>query len=186
MPSQDTIPDDDEVRHTYNFAPGNYGLVYRANAPDTGAPSQEEPTETNHSNDAETTQPTQTTQTVDGTQETEIGSTPSSQGADPVQYKIQAMKWGLVPFWTKRNPDLGSMMRTINCRDDSLMRNGGMWNTMKHKKRCVVVAQGFYEWLKKNDGKEKLPHFVKRKDGKMMCFAGLWDCCKFEGDISVV
>jgi putative SOS response-associated peptidase YedK len=89
------------------------------------------------------------------------------------------MKWGLIPFWTKRNPDYGSMMKTINCRDDSLIENKGMWTTMKQKKRCIVLAQGFYEWLKK--GKDKVPHFVKRKDGKLMCFAGLWDCVQYEG-----
>ena len=53
---------------------------------------------------------------------------------------------------------------------------------MKQKKRCVVVCQGFYEWLKKDGGKEKIPHFVKRKDGRLMCFAGLWDCVQFEGE----
>jgi hypothetical protein len=52
---------------------------------------------------------------------------------------------------------------------------------MKQKKRCIVIAQGFYEWLKKNGGKEKIPHFVKRKDGKLMCMAGLWDCVQYEG-----
>jgi hypothetical protein len=52
---------------------------------------------------------------------------------------------------------------------------------MKQKKRCIVIAQGFYEWLKKNGGKEKIPHFIKRKDGKLMCMAGLWDCVQFEG-----
>lgn len=57
-----------------------------------------------------------------------------------------------------------------------------MWNTMKQKKRCVVICQGFYEWLKKNGGKEKIPHFVKRKDGQLMCFAGLWDCVQYEGE----
>lgn len=72
-------------------------------------------------------------------------------------------------------------MKTINARDDSLMENRGMWNTMKKSKRCIVVAQGFYEWLKKNGGKEKVPHFVKRKDGQLMCFAGLWDCVQYEG-----
>jgi len=88
---------------------------------------------------------------------------------------------GLVPFWTKRNPDYGSVMKTINARDDSLAKSGGMWNTMKQKKRCIVVAQGFYEWLKKNGGKEKIPHYVKRKDEQLMCFAGLWDCVQYEG-----
>ena len=52
---------------------------------------------------------------------------------------------------------------------------------MKQKKRCIVVAQGFYEWLKKNGGKEKIPHYVKRKDDQLMCFAGLWDCVQYEG-----
>jgi hypothetical protein len=56
-----------------------------------------------------------------------------------------------------------------------------MWTTMKQRKRCVVIAQGFYEWLKKNDGKEKIPHYVKRKDGRLMCMAGLWDCVQYEG-----
>lgn len=81
----------------------------------------------------------------------------------------------------KRKPDYGSMMKTINCRDDSLAENRGLWNSMKHRKRCIVVCQGFYEWLKKNGGKEKIPYFVKRKDGQLMCFAGLWDCVRFEG-----
>jgi putative SOS response-associated peptidase YedK len=88
---------------------------------------------------------------------------------------------GLVPFWTKRNPDYGSKMKTINCRDDSLFEDRGMWTTMKKQKRCIIVAQGFYEWLKKNTGKEKIPHFTKRKDGQLMCFAGLWDRVQFEG-----
>jgi putative SOS response-associated peptidase YedK len=52
---------------------------------------------------------------------------------------------------------------------------------MKKSKRCIVVAQGFYEWLKKNGGKEKIPHYTKRKDGQLMCFAGLWDCVQYEG-----
>lgn len=57
-----------------------------------------------------------------------------------------------------------------------------MWTSMKRKKRCIVVCQGFYEWLKKGPGgKEKIPHFVKRKDGELMCFAGLWDRVRYEG-----
>lgn len=80
-------------------------------------------------------------------------------------------------------------MKTINCRDDSLLHNSGMWNSMKKKKRCVVLAEGFYEWQKK--GKDKvlsiscrlsptyrcqIPHYIKRKDGNLFFMAGLWDC----------
>jgi putative SOS response-associated peptidase YedK len=72
-------------------------------------------------------------------------------------------------------------MRTINCRDDSLADNKNMWNTMKKRKRCIVLCQGFYEWLKKNNGKEKIPHYIKRKDNQLMCFAGLWDVVKYDG-----
>ncbi|KAI9644007.1 hypothetical protein NHQ30_007359 [Ciborinia camelliae] len=158
-------PDDEGAgapRQSYNFAPGYHGIVYRANVPDWGAgPRQHKEDRTEHG-----------TEEPDATEQEE-----HTNGA--VQYKLQSMKWGLIPFWTKRNPDYGSMMKTINCRDDSLIENKGMWNTMKQKKRCIVIAEGFYEWLKK--GKEKLPHYIKRKDGQLMCMAGLWDVVQYEG-----
>ena len=182
----DEAPEDDEIRQSFNFAPGYHGLVYRADVPDYGAgPRHSTP---------------------------EDGEQPVEEAASQVEdhretrYKLQAMKWGkttlclcdevempymnsheliqqlgLVPFWTKRNPDYGTVMKTINARDDSLAENRGMWNTMKQKKRCIIVAQGFYEWLKKNGGKEKIPHYMKRKDEQLMCFAGLWDCVQYEG-----
>lgn len=173
MPADDAPDDDnDHIRQSYNFAPGYHGLIYRADTPDSGAGSQDDNNEKDDtaepsSKRAKTSHATY--HSVDGLSTAET------------KYKLQAAKWGLVPFWTKRAPDYGSQMRTINCRDDSLLENRGMWNTMKQRKRCIVVAEGFYEWLKKNNGKEKLPHFVKRKDGQLMCFAGLWDCVQYEG-----
>ncbi|KAF7188507.1 Abasic site processing protein [Pseudocercospora fuligena] len=174
MPVNDA-PDDDnqQLRQSYNFAPGYHGLIYRAQTGDRGA--GETGAEVRQNDDGEPSPKkakaklSSTPQTVDGraTQET--------------KYKLQAAKWGLVPFWTKRPPDYGSQMRTINCRDDSLIENRGMWNTMKQRKRCIVVAEGFYEWLKKNNGKEKIPHFMRRKDGQLMAFAGLWDMVQYEG-----
>ncbi|PMD45195.1 DUF159-domain-containing protein [Hyaloscypha variabilis F] len=164
MPVYDAPNDegDHAPRQSYNFAPGYHGIVYRADTPDWGAGRRHHKKGEGESDE----QPA-----VDTEEET-------SETHD-VRYRMQSMKWGLIPFWTKRNPDYGSMMKTINCRDDSLIENKGMWTTMKQKKRCIVVAQGFYEWLKK--GKDKIPHFVKRKDGKLMCFAGLWDCVQYEG-----
>ncbi|KAF2844763.1 DUF159-domain-containing protein [Plenodomus tracheiphilus IPT5] len=156
MPVQEA-PDDNAVRQSYNFAPGYHGLVYRADGAEFGGAAHQD------SKDASE---------ADVKREGATGDT---------KYKLQSMQWGLVPFWTKRNPDYGSKMKTINCRDDSLIEDRGMWTSMKKKKRCIIVAQGFYEWLKKNNGKDKLPHFTKRKDGQLMCFAGLWDCVQFEG-----
>ncbi|KAM0424671.1 hypothetical protein ACHAPT_010197, partial [Fusarium lateritium] len=159
----DDAPEDEgdgTPRNSYNFAPGYHGIVYRANTPDRGAGHQDT-----------------------GNKERQLVGIPNSAEPAPssehVKYKLQSMKWGLVPSWTKRNPDYGSMLKTINCRNDSLSSPGGMWATMKARKRCIVVAQGFYEWLKTS--KEKRPHFVKRKDDRLMCFAGLWDCVQYEG-----
>lgn len=158
MPVDDAPADegDGAPRQSYNFAPGYHGIVYRADTPDWGS-----------------------------------GPKPEASGRDQdvaihndkyekPEYKLQSMKWGLIPFWTKRNPDYGTIMRSINCRDDSLSTPGGMWATMKARKRCVVIAQGFFEWLKTGP-KDKLPHFIRRQDGGLMCFAGLWDCVKYEG-----
>ena len=177
MPADEAPSDDDEqIRQSYNFAPGYHGLIYRANTSDRGTDA----TPHSEQND-ENGEPSP--------KKAKLSHSPPSSSAHEVdglatketKYKIQAAKWGLIPFWTKRQPDYGSMMRTINCRDESLIENRGMWNTMKQRKRCIVVAEGFYEWLKKNNGKEKIPHFMKRKDGGLMCFAGLWDCVQYEG-----
>ncbi|KAI0164221.1 DUF159-domain-containing protein [Hypoxylon sp. FL1284] len=170
MPVDDAPDDegDESPRQSYNFAPGYHGIVYRADVPDWGAGPRRQ-----HAGASDTT----------STEAEKEGA--ADEGASehrPVGYKLQSMKWGLIPFWTKRNPDYGSMMKTINCRDDSLAQGGGMWSTMKARKRCVVVAQGFYEWLKKDGGRERLPHYTKRRDSKLMCFAGLWDVVQYEGD----
>ncbi|KAI9850350.1 MAG: hypothetical protein M1838_005797 [Thelocarpon superellum] len=158
----DEMPEDERTRDSYNVAPGYYEPVYRADVPDRGAGER-----SHGSGEQDEEHPPE-----------DRGE--ASDGAKSTKYKLQSMKWGLVPFWTKRNPDYGSLMKTINCRDDSLLEDRGMWTSMKKKKRCIVVCQGFYEWLKKNGGKEKIPHFVQRKDRKLMCFAALWDCAQFE------
>ncbi|KAG9248613.1 hypothetical protein BJ878DRAFT_487566 [Calycina marina] len=167
MPVYDAPEDEgeDAPRQSYNFAPGYRGIVYRAETLDTGAgpsPFQAD------------------TEDASAAIETSEATAGEHDDSGEVQYKLQTMKWGLVPFWTKRNPDYGSLMKTINCRDDSLFENRGMWTTMKQRKRCIVVAQGFYEWM--NKGKQKVPHYIKRKDGQLMCAAGLWDCVQYEGE----
>lgn len=168
MPA-DEAPDDndDQLRQTYNFAPGYHGLIYRANTSERGAGQDE-------------------TEVRDGEPSPKRAklahATTSQSTTHDTRYRLQSARWGLIPFWTKRPPDYASQMRTINCRDDSLAQNGGMWNTMKQRKRCIVVAEGFYEWLKKNNSKEKIPHFIKRRDGGLMCMAGLWDCVRYEKD----
>ncbi|KAL1878179.1 hypothetical protein Daus18300_002096 [Diaporthe australafricana] len=180
MPVGDA-PDDEgdgAPRRSYNFAPGYHGIVYRADVPDWGAGPRRE---AKSAKSAKATAGDVATEAEIETRDEGAEAEVDGKGASgETHYKLQSMKWGLVPFWTKRNPDYGAVMKTINCRDDSLAQAGGMWSSMKGRKRCIVVAQGFYEWLK--NGKDKMPHFVKRKDGRLMCLAGLWDCVQYEDD----
>lgn len=213
MPVYDA-PDDDgdgAPRQSYNFAPGFYGIVYRADVPDWGAgPARDaaahghehgrtrtsaqgkqhkgdglkSPAQTKkrvaakHAVEDEAEQQQDASATVDADEHIDTNTSEKQ----PPRYILQSMKWGLIPFWTKRNPDYGAMLKTINCRDDSLATPGGMWSSMKARKRCLVVAQGFYEWLKPAHSKEKIPHYIKRKDGKLLLFAGLWDCVVYDQD----
>ncbi|ETS00307.1 DUF159-domain-containing protein [Trichoderma reesei RUT C-30] len=140
---------------TYNFSPGSNGIVCVADTFDQGAGL-----------------------CCHGLQNADKGSSVDDRsgaeelGIGATKYRLRTMKWGITPSWSKKKG--ASVPKAINCRDDSLRTHGGMWQGMKNRKRCVVVAQGFFEWLNVST-KEKIPHFVKRKDGRLMCFAGLWD-----------
>ncbi|EWC48890.1 hypothetical protein DRE_00195 [Drechslerella stenobrocha 248] len=169
--------DIDRVRQSYNVAPGYYEPVYRAVV--DGPADQEhndahEPAAADVMDESHDGEPTG--QTAEGPAALNT-SNRSTAGTGKVKYVLSPMKWGLIPSWTKRNPDSFSM-KTINCRDDALYENKGMWTSMKNRKRCIVVAQGFFEWLKK--GKDRVPHFTKRSDGQLLYLAGLWDCVRYE------
>lgn len=91
---------------------------------------------------------------------------------------IQSMRWGVVPHFNKHDE---AQLKTINARGEHLTDGtSGLWNSLKGKKRCAVPAQGYYEWLKKA-GADRIPHFTKYKDGRVMMFAGLWDVVTLEG-----
>jgi putative SOS response-associated peptidase YedK len=66
----------------------------------------------------------------------------------------------------------------LNARTDSLRR--GSFRTMLAEHRCVIPAEGFYEW-RDEDGK-KQPYYFARRDGKPVLFAGIWDYSDVKGD----
>lgn len=79
--------------------------------------------------------------------------------------------WGLVPVWAKA-PGVGAKM--INARAEGLADK----NAFKHafrKRRCIVPADGFYEWKKVPGQRTKQPYFIHRADGEPLAFAGLWE-----------
>jgi putative SOS response-associated peptidase YedK len=79
--------------------------------------------------------------------------------------------WGLVPSWAK-DPTIGS--RLINARAETLASKPSFRGPFKYK-RCLIPADGFYEWKTLPDRKGKLPHFISLKSRRPFAFAGLWD-----------
>ncbi|CAO3643811.1 unnamed protein product [Cunninghamella echinulata] len=83
---------------------------------------------------------------------------------------LQSMVWGFVPYFAQKMPDT----QPINARDDTLIGGSPVFDKSKNQRRCIVVADGFYEWKKLSNGK-KIPYYTKRKDGQLMLFAGIFD-----------
>jgi putative SOS response-associated peptidase YedK len=79
--------------------------------------------------------------------------------------------WGLIPIWAK-DPSIGS--RLINARSETLAEKSSFRGSYKYK-RCLVFADGFYEWKTQPGSKVKIPYFIQMKDGRPFTFAGLWD-----------
>lgn len=79
--------------------------------------------------------------------------------------------WGLVPFWAK-DPSFGSRM--INARAETLAEKPSFKNAFR-RRRCLILADGFYEWQKIPGEKVKIPTYIHLKDRKPFAFAGLWE-----------
>ena len=84
----------------------------------------------------------------------------------------QLMKWGLIPFWAK-DPSIGNRM--INARAETVVEKPSFRQAFQ-KRRCLIVADGFYEWRK--EGKNKIPMRIILKSGEPFGFAGLWETWK--------
>lgn len=94
------------------------------------------------------------------------------------KHQIEFFRWGLVPSWAK---DVAIGNRMINARAESLAEKPA-FRTAIRKRRCLILADGFYEWQVQADGKTKVPMYITMKDGKPFCFAGLWDTWKRAGE----
>jgi putative SOS response-associated peptidase YedK len=79
--------------------------------------------------------------------------------------------WGLVPFWAK-DPSIGSRM--INARAETLAEKPSFRNAYKLR-RCLILADGFYEWQNDPETKNKIPFYIQINNGKPFAFAGIWE-----------
>lgn len=88
--------------------------------------------------------------------------------------ELVTMRWGLVPFYVR---DFRDAKPLINARAETVARAAPFREAYK-RRRCLVVADGFYEW--RHEGKKKLPHVIQRPDRKPFGMAGIWDRWKNE------
>ena len=84
--------------------------------------------------------------------------------------RIELLQWGLTPFWAK-DPGIGN--RLINARSETLGEKPAFRAAFK-KRRCLVLADGFYEWRTNTQGPKTPMHF-SLSEGQPFAFAGLWE-----------
>jgi putative SOS response-associated peptidase YedK len=91
--------------------------------------------------------------------------------------KLEMLRWGLIPSWAK-DPAIGNKM--INARAETVAEKPSFRSAFKNR-RCLIIADGFYEWQKTNNGKQ--PYHIKMEDGSPFAFAGLWETWKDDEEI---
>ena len=88
---------------------------------------------------------------------------------EDVGRELVMLRWGLVPFWAK-DPTIGNRM--INARAETVAEKPSYRAAFRHR-RCIVLADGFYEW--RREGDIKTPHFISLASGEPFALAGLWE-----------
>ncbi|KAI9257685.1 hypothetical protein BY458DRAFT_518615 [Sporodiniella umbellata] len=85
------------------------------------------------------------------------------------QAQLHTMQWGYIPSWVKGAP----LQKPINARQDTLEKEKNYFSSSVDSQRCLVVAEGYFEWKKLTNGK-KQAYYIKRKDGRLMLFGALY------------
>jgi len=93
----------------------------------------------------------------------------SSPSEPEHERELAWLRWGLIPGWAK-DPSVGSRM--INARAETAAEKPS-YRAAFRRRRCLVVADGFYEWQR--TGKRKQPYFIRMQDDRPFAFAGLWE-----------
>jgi putative SOS response-associated peptidase YedK len=86
-------------------------------------------------------------------------------------HRLEEVRWGLIPWWAK-DPSIGA--RLINARAESLETKAAFRDAFRSR-RCLVIADGFYEWKKSAKRGGSRPVYIRLKSHEPFAFAGLWD-----------
>ncbi len=99
-------------------------------------------------------------------------------GRDSGERELELMRWGLVPHFAKSLADFKGFS-TFNARAETLLTSA-TWRVPFKKRRCLIPADGFYEWRKLDDSPKpaKEPYAITLTNGEPMAFGGLWDAWK--------
>jgi putative SOS response-associated peptidase YedK len=85
--------------------------------------------------------------------------------------RVAFFRWGLVPFWAK-DPAIGNRM--INARGETAAEKPA-FRAAYRRRRCLVLADGFYEWREEPGERAKTPYYLRLASGEPFAFAGLWE-----------
>lgn len=85
--------------------------------------------------------------------------------------RIDYLAWGLIPSWAK-DPKIGN--RLINARAETIAEKPSFRNAFR-RRRCLILADGFYEWKKLSDTSRKTPFYIHLNNHQPFAFAGLWE-----------
>jgi putative SOS response-associated peptidase YedK len=107
-------------------------------------------------------------QRVPKEEHTESAEPGTSAAPHPVR-QLRALRWGLVPSWSK-DPKGGARM--INARIETVTEKPA-FKKAAARRRCLIPAEGYYEWQKTDTG--KVPYFLHDPDGRMLAMAGLYE-----------
>jgi putative SOS response-associated peptidase YedK len=94
----------------------------------------------------------------------------TNESAEP---KIDYVRWGLVPSWAK-DASIATGSKMINARAETLAEKPAFSRLLK-RRRCLIPADGFFEWQKTPGSKSKTPYYFRLKNEHPFAFAGLWD-----------
>lgn len=98
-----------------------------------------------------------------------------------VGLQLQSLRWGLIPSWAK-DPTIGSKL--INARAETVAEKPSFRSAFRQR-RCLIPADGFYEWQQVPSSRQKQPYFIGLQDEGLFAFAGLYEQWHSpEGEIS--
>ncbi|MEX0868487.1 MAG: SOS response-associated peptidase [Nitriliruptoraceae bacterium] len=97
---------------------------------------------------------------------------------DGTSRRLGTMRWGFVPVWAKQ---VGGRGQPINARLETVATSR-MFAPSFRRKRCLLPADGFYEWKDRGEGRRKQPYFIAEVSGEPLAFAGIYSSWRADDD----